>query len=138
MGSTLAGLLFSGNVAWAFNLGDSRIYQLHDQKLTQLSVDHVDSRPLSGNRKAKPSLTQHLGISEEEFLVEPSMISCTLVPGDTFLLCSDGLTDMLSDEEISEILVDHSSLSSQVERLIDFALERGGRDNITIILCTVS
>ncbi|MBR0208921.1 MAG: serine/threonine-protein phosphatase [Oscillospiraceae bacterium] len=136
MGSTLAGLFFRRGTAWAFNLGDSRIYLGRGGVLRQLSVDHVDARPhLSG--KGKGSLTQYLGIDEEEFVVEPAISAVELHEGDCFLVCSDGLTDMLSDDEILASLLGARSAETAVEKLIAQALERGGRDNVTVIVCMI-
>lgn len=136
MGSTMAGLFFEDDRAWAFNLGDSRVYSLNHGRLCQLSEDHVDSRALY-SKKAKPSLTQHLGIDEEEFVVEPTVVGEMLENEKLFLLCSDGLTDMLSDVEIREILCEHTEPAVIVETLIDAALSRGGKDNTTVIVCIV-
>ena len=134
MGATLAGLFFRRGTAYAFNLGDSRIYLARDGALRQLSVDHVDSRSLFSG-KGKGSLSQYLGIDEEEFLVEPSIGAVEARAGDRFLLCSDGLTDMASDPEILAILLGARSAESAVEKLIALALDRGGRDNVTVIVC---
>ena len=136
IGATLVGLYFANDEAYAFNLGDSRAYLSRDKKLTQLSVDHVDRRVLF-TRRAKHSLTQYLGIDEDEFLVEPSIIQCELTAGDRFLLCSDGLTDMLTDDEIGSLLRSADSPKYAVEALIAAALDRGGRDNITILICEI-
>jgi protein phosphatase len=57
---------------------------------------------------------------------------------DLFLLCSDGLTDMMEDAEIREILVSHKSVQHKVLKLIEKALEAGGRDNVTVVLCEVA
>lgn len=136
MGSTLAGLLLEKGNAYSFNLGDSRVYLLRNRELKQISIDHVDSRAFF-KKNTKPSLTQHLGIDEEEFLVEPSIVRMELQAGDRYLLCSDGLTDMVSDEQIKQLLEGADSASSAVRKLIDTALDNGGRDNITVIVLTV-
>lgn len=136
MGTTLAGLCFTDDGAYAFNLGDSRVYLDRGSALTQLSVDHVDQRAAFSNR-VKPSLTQYLGIDEEEFLVEPHVVRCDLTAGDRFLICSDGLTDMLTDEEIHSCLRFAGSPQAAVEALTAAALEHGGRDNVTIIVCEI-
>ena len=136
MGTTLAGLFLREDRAYAFNLGDSRVYLSRDSTLTQLSVDHVDQRTVF-SKNVKPSLTQHLGIDEEEFVVEPSITCCNPVAGDRFLLCSDGLTDMLADQEIGSLLQSSKTVQEAVESLIATALDRGGRDNVTIIVCEI-
>lgn len=136
MGATLAGLYFDEEAAYSFNLGDSRIYRVHAGEMHQISVDHVDSRALF-SRKAKPGLTQYLGIDEEEFLVEPALGRHELICGDRYLICSDGLTDMLNDEDIHALLVSGESPEASVRLLISKALENGGKDNTTVIVCKV-
>lgn len=138
MGATLAGLLFSNDRACAFNLGDSRVYLLRAGVLHQLSEDHVEKRPFQAARRTKPSLTQHLGIDEEEFVVEPTVSCSPAVHGDRYLLCSDGLTDMLTDEEICELLSVASDTAAAVRSLVAAALDRGGKDNVTVIVCELS
>ncbi len=137
MGTTLAGLFFNGDGAFAFNLGDSRSYQLRGGELRQLSKDHVDSRVRAGSQHAKPGLTQYLGIDEEEFVVEPTITACRVEPADRFLICSDGLSDMLTEEQIAELLTIAPDPETAVRTLIDRALEQGGRDNVTVIVCCV-
>lgn len=131
MGSTMAALYFSHGYVYACNLGDSRAYRLRDGELLQLSEDHIEKR--EGKRKAP--LTQHLGISPENFLIEPYIAKSELKQGDQYLLCSDGLTDMLTDREIAEILSASKTPEESVRQLIDTALKKGGKDNVTAIVC---
>lgn len=133
MGATLAGLWFFGRDAYVCNLGDSRVYRLRDGVLEQFSVDHVEKRPLPSGKKAP--LTQHLGAGSEEIQVEPHISISRIRRGDKYMLCSDGLTDMLSDDEIRDILVNSKTVRSSVQTLIQRALAQGGRDNITVIVC---
>ena len=115
-----------------WNLGDSRIYQISSEgKLGQLSLDHV----LGGGRFGKPPLTQYLGIPEESMGLEPTIVPQKAEIGTRYLICSDGITDMLSDGEIADILTREISVSETVELLVERALIKGGRDNITVILC---
>jgi len=86
----------------------------------------------------KHVLTQHLGIREEEFIVEPHICeNVRLESGDVFLLCSDGLTNMLSDDEIRTILKKKRKAPKLVQKLIDAALNAGGRDNATVIVVKI-
>ncbi len=133
MGTTLAGLWFFGRDAYICNLGDSRVYRLRDGVLEQLTVDHVEKRTLRPGRKAP--LTQHLGAGSEEIQVEPHISISRVKRGDKYMLCSDGLTDMLSDDEIRDILLNSKTVRCCVETLIHRALAQGGRDNITVIVC---
>lgn len=139
MGATLAMLYFTSHRYYICNLGDSRIYQLRKNKLTQLSEDHVEKLQLydrNGNPRKAP-LTQHLGIDPNEMVIEPHIANGWIRHGDQYLLCSDGLTDMLSDEEILNIMNRPQKTSEHVGCLIEAALEKGGKDNITVILCKI-
>ena len=135
MGATMAGLWFFNRKAYICNLGDSRVYRLRGGVLKQLSVDHVEKRPLKPGRKAP--LTQHLGAGSEEIRVEPSIAISGINFGDKYLLCTDGLTDMLADTEILEIMEHNATPHSIVRSLIRNAMEQGGRDNITVIVCSL-
>src|SRR5699024_8359480 len=108
-------------------------------KINQISVDHTDQFLFAkqDRLKRKPRLTQHLGIDPEEMIVEPYIAEIKFQKEDLFLLCSDGLTDMLDENEIKEVLHDNSTVASQTEILIQRALRNGGRDNITVILCKI-
>lgn len=133
MGTTVVMIRFTASEAYICNVGDSRAYQLRDGQLRQITVDHVYKRP--GSKKTP--LTQHLGIDPTSMTIEPYIASEEVQAGDTYLLCSDGLTDMLSDEEISTILQKRKKSKNCVKALMNAALERGGRDNITIIVCKI-
>ena len=135
MGSTMAALLFSGKYVYSCNLGDSRAYRLRNGELLQLSCDHIESRSFPPGRKAP--LTQHLGIDPQDLLIEPYIVRDKISPGDQYLLCSDGLTDMLTSSEISDIMLSSKDTEACVTHLIDAALEHGGRDNITVIICKI-
>ena len=135
MGSTIAMLMFFGDQPYVCNLGDSRIYRFRDDELMQISEDHLEPVPPGSGRK--PRLVQHLGIFEEEMRLEPYIAKGALKRGDVFLLCSDGLTDMVSPAEICLILKETRSEKRAVERLIELALEHGGRDNTTVIVCRI-
>ena len=135
MGSTMVALYFSYDHVYICNLGDSRAYRLRDGEFLQLSVDHLEKR--EGQTKKKAPLTQHLGISPEDFLIEPYIAKGELRRGDQYLLCSDGLTDMLTNFEIDEILSDTATAEECVQELVDAALEKGGKDNITAIVCRI-
>lgn len=133
MGSTMVSLFFSGRYVYVCNVGDSRAYRLRDGEFLQLSVDHVEKRPGREHRKAP--LTQHLGFGSDEILLEPHISKGDIKKNDMYLLCSDGLTDMLTNFEITDIMLKSSDAESCVQALINAALEHGGRDNITAIVC---
>lgn len=133
MGSTMASLCFAGKYAYVCNVGDSRAYRFRDGELVQLSMDHVEKRP--GHTGIKAPLTQHLGIEPEYLQIEPFIAKEKIERGDCYLLCSDGLTDMLTNFELCDIMRKNRCAEACVNELIRAALERGGRDNITVIVC---
>jgi len=128
-GTTAAVLQFSRRKICLCNIGDSKIYRFSDRKLVQISRDHV----VSAVRGGRTSLTQNLGIPEEEMRISPYVISFEYEPDTDYLICSDGLTDMVSTEEIETILSGSNRISA-AEALLEAALEHGGRDNVTFIL----
>lgn len=134
MGTTMVMLYFSSRHVYMCNVGDSRAYRMRDGEFLQISEDHVEKRI---DRKKTP-LTQHLGIDPEEMQIEPYIAKGELKKGDTYLICSDGLTDMLTNFEISDILLQGDDATVAVEKLIEAALEHGGRDNITVIVCKIT
>lgn len=135
MGSTMVALYFSGAYVYLCNVGDSRAYRLRDGEFLQISTDHVEKRP--GKEDKKAPLSQYLGIDPEEMEIEPYIAKGKLKIGDRYLLCSDGLTDMLTNFEISDIMLQNEDIEDCVQELIQAALEHGGRDNITVILCEI-
>ena len=135
MGTTFVMASFERNAVWICNLGDSRGYLLRNRELKQISVDHVEK--FTGQRSRKAPLTQYLGIDPEELCIEPYMERVELIQGDRLLLCSDGLTDMLTDLEITAVMLEHDASYACVQALIDAALANGGRDNITVIVVSI-
>lgn len=137
MGATAAILYAHRENVWLCNIGDSRIYRLRAGELVQLSLDHNDAGLLRrmGITNRKPRLTQHLGIWPDELEIEPYIIREDARTEDRYLICSDGITDMIPDEEIGSILMTGVAADACVEHLIHTALEAGGRDNITAIVC---
>ena len=132
-GSTAAILMFGKKHIYICNIGDTRIYHLHDTKLLQISHDHSES----GITNRKPALTQNLGIPPSEFVIAPYIAKGVYENGARYLICSDGLTDMVSNEVIEETLSSNDNVRTCAEVLLREALSAGGHDNITIILCEV-
>ena len=133
-GTTAAILMFGAKKIYVCNIGDSRIYQYNGKRLVQISHDHS----IIGVTDRKPPLSQNLGIPETEFLIEPYVDTCDYRDGDKYLICSDGLTDMASDREIEAIIRLHSGTTDGAKALVQKALDSGGGDNITVILCEVN
>ncbi len=128
-GTTAAMLLFDEDGTVCCNVGDSRIYLLRDGRLIQLSEDQVEPEAYGG----KPALLQFLGLPEEEAALEPHIVRHSVRADDRFLICSDGLTDMLMDGEIGGIMED-GDIGRAAELLLEEALLAGGRDNVTLTL----
>lgn len=148
MGSTLAALYIDDGRAVSVNIGDSRCYLFRGSTLTQLSTDHNSVQQLialgaltpeeAARHPSRHKLTQHLGIFEEELVLEPAFSEPILLqPNDLFLLCSDGLTDMLPEEVFIERLAQGGDVRELADSLVWMALEKGGRDNITVLLIRV-
>ena len=149
IGTTLALLYINAGRAVAYNIGDSRIYHFRKGRLEQLSEDHTKAQLLvkmgiikkeaAGNHWEKHKLTQHLGINPEDLLIEPYVSrEIGVKKNDIFLLCSDGLTDMVSDEDIAKILdMKETSAADLADKLVKTALANGGRDNVTVVVVKV-
>lgn len=132
MGTTAAMLVFSDTNISLCNIGDSKILRFSQGRLEQISRDHV----MISAYGTKPPLSQNLGIPRSELLIEPYISQEKYKSGDIYLICSDGLTDMVSPDEITEI-INGSGFREMTQRLLDRALYKGGKDNITMIGCKV-
>lgn len=141
MGTTVAALILSGEAAYLAHIGDSRIYRHRGQTLELLTRDHslVEEMVRQGTLSAEDArvhpqrsiLTRALGTTEVP-RVEYAEID--LAKGDIFLLCTDGLTVELTDDEIGLILGLAVDPAAKAERLVSRANERGGVDNITVVV----
>ena len=148
MGSTFTGLAFYGHKAVALNLGDSRVYLMRKGILTRLTKDHTEAERLASmglipkneveTHKGSHVLTRHFGTTPEEGLMEADYSdSIRLKKGDTFLLCSDGLTDMVKDQKIKQLLEQKGKASIITKSLLEEALRNGGKDNVTVVVVRV-
>ncbi len=131
MGTTAALLLFSKNGIDLCNIGDSRIFRYADDILEQISQDHVSISAFG----TKPPLTQNLGIPPSQLVIEPYFSQGGYSIGDKYLICSDGLTDMLTNDEITAVLKQSEEQTACV--FVEEALKNGGKDNVTVILLEV-
>jgi len=145
MGTTMAVALFLENRVVFAHVGDSRIYRFRGNELTQVTSDHslvqemIDNGYLSEEEAqlstSRNLITRALGIAEE---VEVDICEEMTQVGDIYLLCSDGLTDMVPDKEIQAILTsDHADMESAAQMLVDMANEKGGTDNISVVLAAM-
>jgi serine/threonine protein phosphatase PrpC len=133
MGSTVVGIRFGKSGISGFNLGDSRCYLYSGGELKLLSTDHVVSSPFSG----RTALTQCLGISEKEFILEPDSFQAGYEDGSIFILCSDGVSKTLGNEKIKKILKNKGSVNDKKIKIKDSLLKRGAPDNATALLFEV-
>jgi len=138
MGTTVVGVAFDTEAMIYFNVGDSRGYCQSGAKLTQLTIDDVPIAAAGKNFRGRVShqITQSLGGQLMPKSISPHIgLRSALVPGEITLLCSDGLTDLVSDEEIETTLNRSSDdLGSCASQLLSRALRAGGTDNISLIL----
>ena len=145
MGCTADLLLFHHYQGFTLgHIGDSRTYRQRDGHLTLLTrdhsliQDHVDqgliSKAEARHHRLRNVINKAVGVNEK---LELDIIRGPYFKGDLFLLCSDGLTDMICDEDIEKILLEQESLSNSAKLLVEQAKAGGGRDNITVILVRV-
>jgi len=140
LGSTVVSLLIKGHVGACLWAGDSRLYRFRNNELVQLSTDHSQVEELlqqgfltpeeAENHPDSNVITRAIGASPEIFI---DINVFTSQQGDTFLLCSDGLYNMVSDEEISHI-IGSAPIDEVVDTLIQKALDGGANDNVSVIL----
>ena len=142
MGTTLVVCLLQGEKAYLAHVGDSRIYRIRKDKIDQLTRDHSlledykDAKPdmtaeEEKNFPHKNVITRALGMRET---VQVDIASFDLEDGDRFLLCSDGLSGMIEDDQILELVKGAENLEAGVAALVDRANRNGGVDNVTTLL----
>lgn len=149
MGTTLAAIYAVKGKAICVSMGDTRIYHFSNGILKQMSFDHTHAQQFVDAGAATMSeintipdakhLTKHLGVFPEEAPLSPGVsVIDDIENGDVILLCSDGLTDMLTDDEISLIISGGENAQDVTGKLIRKALENGGKDNVTVITAFMS
>jgi protein phosphatase len=141
MGTTLVVAVYRGEKLWLGHIGDSRAYRFRNGHLEQLTRDHsllqeqIDAGLITAEQAAysmhKNLVTRAVGVDE---LVELEIHDYPVEPGDVLLMCSDGLSDMLSDDQIAQLLRTNDSLAGAGAMLIQAANAAGGRDNIAVVL----
>ena len=140
MGTTVTLMLAHGKRAYVAHVGDSRLYRLRNSKFEQLTEDHslVNEQVKAGfitSEEAQHSrfrniITRSVGFESE---VTADTLSLVMKPADVFLICSDGLTGMVEDDEIQET-IKKARLSQAPARLVDLANRAGGEDNVTVVV----
>ncbi|MER2150214.1 MAG: Stp1/IreP family PP2C-type Ser/Thr phosphatase [Candidatus Limivicinus sp.] len=142
MGTTMVAAIIRRNGSgFVLNVGDSRAYLLHRRTMRQISKDHslveelLDAGIITAaqavHHPQKNVITRALG---SEDLVEPDIFPISMTPGDTLLLCSDGLSNVVPEDEITAVLLDSPDAESACRDLLDLALSRGAPDNVSMIV----
>ena len=140
MGTTLVAATVMNDVLRVANVGDSRLYLVNDE-IKQITIDHsyVEEmvrmggldREQARNHKNKNIITRAIGAQST---VNPDFFEVNLKKGDRIFMCTDGVSNMLTDEEILSILNEDGTEEERIERIVAAANEHGGRDNMGIIL----
>ena len=141
MGTTVVAILSDGGRAALAHVGDSRAYLVRSGRIRQLTDDHsIVGELLRRNEISETAAREHphrhvltraLGVRET---VEPDLAEITLLEGDVFVLCSDGLTGHVDDHEICKVVSDTEELQESCDALVELANQRGGEDNITVVV----
>lgn len=136
MGATLVGAVLTSTQLLIFNVGDSRAYLHSHDHLVQLSHDDVPDTGVSqAGHRTSHAVTQAIGGSAFHVPIEPHInIDPALMPGETLLLCSDGLTDMVADDRIHDVLSHSVDLMTAARSLAAHTFRAGGRDNLSLVL----
>jgi serine/threonine protein phosphatase PrpC len=144
MGCTAELLLIYDNSYMVGHVGDSRIYRFREKELRQITKDHSFVQDEIDKGLITPEEARHhayrsvilraVGIHEK---LDVDLVSGDIKSGDIYMLCSDGLTDLVEDSSIAGILSKRGGVKNKVKKLIDLALKAGGDDNVTVVLCQV-
>lgn len=132
MGTTLVAVIYyEGKYFW-INCGDSRLYRLRDGKLAQLTTDH-SLNTLRGEKRHSNIITNCIGAGCKHTYMDMVEFTDDFRRGDVYMVCSDGLSDMVSDDVIEQMMINGSSAN----RLCEAAIERGGFDNVSVCVFSV-
>ena len=138
LGTTVAGRALGGGKVVVFNVGDSRVYRIRAGGLEQLSTDDTPGPKLDDGRTAAvttPLVTQALGGSAGYEEIVPHVLEEPLEAGARYLACTDGLTDLVAADEILRLIGEDDTEAATA--LFRAAMDRGGRDNISLVLVRV-
>ncbi len=134
MGTTVAALYFSQDEVVACNMGDSKVFRIRDKKMIQISEDHTDEKIMSAmGVKKKPVLLQYIGVPDTEMSIEPYVSKGDIQSEDVFVICSDGVTDIVDINLLYEIISDNSS-DDAVRKILAEVSKQDGSDNATVIV----
>ena len=133
MGTTVAALCFADKKITGFNVGDSRCYHFSDGRMERMSSDHAKYAGTPQHRL----LTQYIGVKKSDFIITPYQFTREYHEGDTYMLCTDGLTDFIIDRRISDIINAKIPVSQQLEILRERIAKRGTPDNATVLIARI-
>ncbi len=141
MGTTIVAATVIGEKLYAANVGDSRLYVINEESITQITRDHslVEEMVRLGEMNKEDAkdhpdkniITRAIGVMPE---VAPDFFEISLKDQDMILMCSDGLTNMIDDIDIKKIVLGQRDIVEKAEKLVETANQNGGRDNITVVL----
>lgn len=141
MGTTIVAATVIGERLYAANVGDSRLYVINEESITQITRDHslVEEMVRLGEMNKEDAkdhpdkniITRAIGVMPE---VAPDFFETSLKDQDMILMCSDGLTNMINDIDIKKIVLGQRDIVEKAEKLVETANQNGGRDNITVVL----
>ena len=144
MGTTVVAATIRDGKLLAMNVGDSRLYLISDGEIRQITMDHslveemvrkgILAKEKARNHPKKNIITRAVGVAPT---VEPDFFEVDLKAGDRILMCSDGLSNMLEDEELQKIVDSVGSLEDKAKLLVDAANVNGGKDNVSVILIEI-
>jgi protein phosphatase len=144
MGTTLTAALIHDHMLYVAHVGDSSLYLFHDGQLTKITRDHTLAEQMISEGIINPGdlqvnsynhiLTRAVGV---ESSVEIDLHQAEVKTGDWILMCTDGLTDLVSEDELSNVLAEIREPQIMAEEMVAMALDKGGYDNITIVLLCV-
>lgn len=134
MGTTLTGIFTYGDYDFMVNAGDSRVYRWRYETLRQLTVDHSERQRLGDPTLPSNVIYNAVGIPQAFIDVTCLTADYPVIEGDVYVICSDGLCDMISDEQIESIL----AAGGDARALVQAALDAGGKDNCTVILLQIN
>jgi PPM family protein phosphatase len=137
MGATVVALHLDPATITVAHAGDSRAYRLRAGALSRLTRDHTPETELGYHPDGRRSsiITRAIGVGEDRTVIDFG--SADLHPGDVYLLCSDGLTDMVADPGIAALLARDALPADLCRALVDAALAAGGRDNVTVVVVKI-
>ena len=135
MGTTMSTLIFFPDHVWTLNLGNNSIFLLRNTDLENIGLQQAAS--VAKSFLGTDGQTQFLGMDEMIVPISPSIMDVPLEKNDVFLMCTDGLTDVVSETEIQQILESDMSTKEMVNALLNKALEYGSTDHITLIICKI-